>query len=88
MKRGERKPYLMAKGVGLVTPISEPVEKLVDKGVPVDTGMDLEQILDFARWQEHGYEMKLHYQMGEVWAHDVRTPIIDGRLAGTRLPGW
>ena len=86
MKRGERAPRLIFEGVGLVTPVSELAAWLEAKGVPVEAGMTLEEILDFARWEEQGIEYHLHFQQGQVWQADVRTPVRDGVLLGTKLP--
>ena len=47
---------------------------------------ELEEILDFARWEERGAEYRLHFQHGQVWMADVRTPVHDGVLHGTRIP--
>lgn len=86
MKRGERKPKLIFEGLGLVTPVSDLVAWLVERGVPAEAGMELEEILDFARWEERGAEYRLHFQHGQVWMADVRTPVHDGVLHGTRIP--
>lgn len=88
MKRGERKPKMIFDGVGLITPLSDLIDWLLAKGVPVDLSMTLEEILDFARWEERGTEFKLHLHQGQIWQADVRTPVIDGKLHGSRLPGW
>ena len=86
MRRGERAPILILEGLGLVEPLSKLVSWLEGKGVPVEVGMRLEEILDFAKWEEHGIEYRLHFQQGQVWQADVRTPVRDGVLMGTKLP--
>ena len=86
MKRHERAPRLVLEGLGITAPLSDLVEWLDGVGVPVEAGMSLEEILDFACWEEHGQTYRLHFQQGQVWAHDVRTQIHDGVLVGTRIP--
>ena len=86
MKRGERAPQLILEGLGLIEPLSALVAWLDGKGVPVEVGMTLEEILDFTRWEERGIEYRLHFQQGQVWQADVRTPVHDGVLFGTKLP--
>lgn len=83
-----KKPRMILDGVGLITPTDELVKWLAGVGVPVDPTMSLEEILDFARWEERGATMRLHFQQGQIWVADVKNPIISGKLVGSRLPGW
>ena len=86
MKRGERKPKLIFEGVGMTVPVSDLVAWLVERGVPAEAGMEIEDLLDFAKWEEQGVEFRLHFQQGQIWQADVRTPVIDGVLHGTKIP--
>ena len=86
MKRHERAPRLVLEGLGITATLSDLVEWLDGVGVPVEAGMSLEEIMDFACWEEQGQTYRLHFQQGQVWQADVRTPVLDGVLMGTKLP--
>lgn len=83
------RPKLIMQGVGLITGTDAVVDFLDKKGVQVPIGMTLDEILDFALWEERGIEYRLHVQMGDLYQYNPRTHIIrDGKLNNTKLKGW